>query len=169
SLEATLTAGADVQGDLNLEVLDADKLTVLATGRTAGGPGPGEVEHASLAVRPGQVVLLHVKGAAGPPGRFPLEVPNLDQFAPATNRSLLFAAGAGPSQAALGDVNGDTNLDIVVTNTLSDTLSVLLGNGDGTFQAPRQFPVGAFVPNTTSFNLPTFRRDVVLADVNGDG
>jgi hypothetical protein len=58
----------------------------------------------------------------------------------------------------------------VVTNALSNTLSVLLGNGDGTFQAPRQFAVGAFgvPPGDVTRRLPTFRRDVVMADVNRD-
>src|SRR5262249_1708254 len=137
SLDMALTAGPDVHSDLNLEVRDANNRTVLATGQTSGSPGPGETERVSLAVQPGQAVLLHVTGAAGAHGSYQLEFPNLDQFATPDKRSLLFPAGAGPSQAALGDVNRDGNPDVVVTNTLSNTISVLLGNGDGTFQAPR--------------------------------
>ena len=37
---------------------------------------------------------------------------------------------------AVGDVNGDGKPDLVVANDSSNTVSVLLGNGDGTFQAP---------------------------------
>jgi hypothetical protein len=171
SLDVTLTSGPDVQGDLNLELLDANDRVVLATGQPSGSPGPGESEHASLAVEPGRVVLLHVMGAAGAHGGFTLGFTNLDQFATPNNRALLFPAGAGPSQVALGDVNGDGKLDIVVTDTLSNTISVLLGNGDGTFQAPRQFPVGAFVPNPASTGVSPLdsRRDIALADVNQDG
>ena len=45
---------------------------------------------------------------------------------------------------AVGDLNGDGKPDLVVSDALSNTISVLLGNGDGTFQAPRQFAIGAF-------------------------
>ena len=70
----------------------------------------------------------------------------------------------------MGDVNSDGHPDLVVTDGFSDTVSVLLGNGDGTFQAPREFAVGAFVPgSSTGLLLSLFRRDVVLADFNQDG
>ena len=36
---------------------------------------------------------------------------------------------------AVADVNGDGKLDIIVANHGTSTVSVLLGNGDGTFQA----------------------------------
>ena len=35
-----------------------------------------------------------------------------------------------------------SNLDLAVANAASDDVSVLLGNGDGTFQAPLAFPAG---------------------------
>ena len=38
-----------------------------------------------------------------------------------------------------GDFNGDGKLDLVVTNQYSSTVSVLLGNGDGTFQAQQTY------------------------------
>ncbi len=46
-----------------------------------------------------------------------------------------FPVGGEPRSVAVGDLNGDTALDLVVANSLSgeDDLSVLLGNGDGTF------------------------------------
>jgi hypothetical protein len=60
---------------------------------------------------------------------------------------------------AVGDVNGDGKPDLVVTNDLDPVgmVSVLLGNGNGTFQAPMSFTVG---------NAPD---GVALADFNGDG
>ncbi len=60
---------------------------------------------------------------------------------------------------ALADLNGDTFLDIVVTNRSTasdDDLGVMLGKGDGTFQAPVYYVAGA---RTSS---------VSVADVNGD-
>ncbi len=142
--------------------------------------GPGAVEEASLAIKQDQRVLLLVTGDAGSAGSFDLEITNLDQFTTPEKASLLFLAGSGPSQAALvadqrstgglPDLNADGNLDMVVADAGADVISVLLGNGDGTFQAPRQFAVGAFVtPNpVASLRLGNFRRQVAIADFNGD-
>jgi hypothetical protein len=64
-------------------------------------------------------------------------------FRPAQN----FSAGVRPTSVAVGDFNGDGIPDVVVTDG-GDNLghgqgvSVLLGNGDGTFQAPRTFSAG---------------------------
>jgi FG-GAP-like repeat len=62
--------------------------------------------------------------------------------------------GGGGNGIAVADVNGDGKLDIIEANT---GVTVLLGNGDGTFQAARQFAAG---PSASS---------VVVADFNGDG
>ena len=68
-----------------------------------------------------------------------------------------FAAGAYPVSVALGDVNGDGKPDLIVPNFNNSAVSVLLGNGNGTFQAPQQFAVAQNPVGVT------------LADVNGDG
>jgi hypothetical protein len=75
-----------------------------------------------------------------------------------------FPAGLGPTRAAVADFNGDGKRDVVVTNWLNrldevDTVSVLLGNGDGTLAAPLATPLFA---NSGPFNM-------VAADLNGDG
>jgi hypothetical protein len=63
---------------------------------------------------------------------------------------------------AVADLNGDGKPDIVVTNTcigsFCGTVGVLLGNGDGTFQAAVPYGPGGLQP-----------RSVVIADVNTDG
>src|SRR5437879_1202206 len=67
-----------------------------------------------------------------------------------------FAVGDLSNFVTAADVNRDGHLDLVVTTHLSRTASVLLGNGDGSFQAARNVAIGGAGP-------------VVVADVNGDG
>jgi hypothetical protein len=53
-----------------------------------------------------------------------------------------FGAGGGPVSVAVGDFNGDGKPDLAVANSVSNDVSVLLGNGDGSFQAARNFSAG---------------------------
>ncbi len=159
SLEVTLTPGATAQGNFSLQVLDPSDLSVLATGQSGGA---GQV--ASLATAQGQTVYLRVFGDAGTQGDFSLEFLNLDQFLTPQNSSLLFPAGQGPSEVAVADLTGSGKPDLVVSDTQENTVSVLLNNGDGTFQAPREYPVGAFTPPLE----PNLGRPVAVADLNGD-
>src|SRR5439155_20636936 len=58
---------------------------------------------------------------------------NLDgTFRPASPSS--YAVGAFPWSVAVGDFNGDGILDLAVGNGGSNTVSVLLGNGNGSFR-----------------------------------
>jgi len=57
----------------------------------------------------------------------------------------------------LGDFNGDGKTDLAVTDSASDTVSILAGNGDGTFQA------------AVAFAVATGPKAVASADFNGDG
>ncbi len=55
-----------------------------------------------------------------------------------------FATGfAWQNSAAVGDFNGDGHLDLAVTNNFDSNVSVLLGNGDGTFQPQVTHAVGS--------------------------
>ena len=51
----------------------------------------------------------------------------------------------GPTQRAIvaGDFNGDGRTDLAIANGGSNDVSVLLGNGDGTFQTQVTYPVGS--------------------------
>jgi hypothetical protein len=62
-----------------------------------------------------------------------------------------------------GDFNGDNKQDLAVTSytglaSSTGTLSILLGNGDGTFQAPKNFTI----PGTVA-------GPIASGDFNGDG
>ena len=74
-------------------------------------------------------------------------------------QSISYAIGRGPSSFTIGDFNQDLTMDLVVTNSDSHTLSVLLGNGNGTFQTQRIYSTG----NGSS------PRDITDVDFNNDG
>src|SRR5579884_1007075 len=60
-------------------------------------------------------------------------------FAPAAS----YTVGTNPQAVAAKDFNGDGKVDLVVVNQGSGTISVLLGNGNGTFQAATSYPAGS--------------------------
>src|SRR6516162_6029765 len=78
-----------------------------------------------------------------------------------------YPTGISPSSVAIGDLNGDGRLDLVTANIGGDptalpppagTISVLLGNGGGTFSAATPYPTGSVLPFS-----------VAIGDLNGDG
>ena len=60
----------------------------------------------------------------------------------------------------VGDFNGDGKLDLAFTNPGSDVVTILLGNGDGTFQGHIEYSVPGVSNNPNS---------LLAADFNGDG
>lgn len=77
---------------------------------------------------------------------------------------VTYTAGYSPTSVAIGDVNGDGRPDLVIANQYQCSscsnggFSVLLGNGDGSFQAP-----------STSSSGGVAATAVRIADLNGDG
>jgi len=67
-----------------------------------------------------------------------------------------YPVGSSPFSVAVGDFNGDKKPDLVVANSDDNTVSILLGHGDGTFLPQVKYVTG---------NRPT---TVAAADFNGD-
>ncbi len=78
-------------------------------------------------------------------------------FAPAVS----YGTGANPSSLAIGDFNGDGKFDLVSANSGNGggtTFSILLGNGNGTFQTAVHYNSGGSIPVS-----------VAVGDFNNDG
>jgi serine/threonine protein kinase len=54
-----------------------------------------------------------------------------------------YAVGRMPYAVATGDFDGDGNIDLAVTSLADNSVSILRGNGDGTFQKAVPFATGA--------------------------
>ncbi len=66
--------------------------------------------------------------------------------------------GSGTTQVVVFDLDGDGKMDIVAGNLFANTVSVLLGKGDGTFQPSVSYP-------TNGQNSPC----LAVGDISGDG
>ncbi len=84
-----------------------------------------------------------------------------------TFRRADFATGSGPTAIATADFNGNGHLDLAITNENANTVSILLGNADGTFAAHTDFATGSSPRAVVAgnFNSGTF---VDLVVVNGN-
>jgi FG-GAP-like repeat/Putative Ig domain len=70
-----------------------------------------------------------------------------------------FATGSDPGAIVAADFNGDGKLDLVVANQDDSTLTILLGNGDGTFTPATGSPVAVGINPDA----------LAAADLNSDG
>jgi hypothetical protein len=105
-----------------------------------------------------------VVGPPGPPAPAPATTPptvvSLPPSAPPPTGFLApasYPVDQAPDAVAVGDVTNNGIPDLVVANSASNSVSVLLGNGDGTFQPELKSTVGKGP------------RSVAVGDFNGDG
>jgi hypothetical protein len=159
----------DVNGDgyLDIVVANSGSNTVsVYLGNDAGTFAPAPNSPYTVGTKPYSVAIGDVNGDGYPD----IVVANHDSntvsvllgnaaktFAKAPNSP--YPVGTKPYSVAIGDVNGDGFMDIVVANSGSDSVLVYLGNDTGTLaQAPNSpYPVG---------KNP---RSVALGDINKDG
>ena len=135
--DARSLAVADLNGDGKLDVVIASTCPSLCD----GSYGPGSVS----------VLLGNGDGSFQTPTNY-------------------LSGGLDASSVAISDVNRDAHLDLVVTSECQTfngsgncfeqpgVVSVLLGNGNGTFQPPVAYDSGAFET-----------QSVAVGDLNGDG
>lgn len=76
------------------------------------------------------------------------------QFGPAAE----FFTGWHAHAVRIADFNGDGRQDLVVANAFDNSVSRLLGHGDGTFGTKADFPTAAQQP-----------KSIAIGDLNGDG
>ena len=173
---------ADVNGDGNLDLLVADQIGVAVLLGNGDGTFQPAVNYSSGGFDAYSVAVGDVNGDGKPD----LVVATFcyDDGCPYDGGGgvgVLLGNGDGTFQpvtvysnsdwnnfsVALADVNGDGNLDVVVgSGDCTDAglgcdkgvVSVLLGNGDGSFGQPTFYTPGGL-----------YTQSVVVADVNGDG
>jgi hypothetical protein len=86
-----------------------------------------------------------------------LEQPQVPSFEPASGSP--FPTGDRPQDVVVCDIDGDEDLDILTANSGGEDVSVLLGDGAGSFRPASASPV----PTGTASHL------IACADLTGDG
>lgn len=162
----TLTSSANPSIFGQTIILSAQVTPAQATGRVSFYDGAAPLGVASVAAgRAALATILTSPGARKLTARFtgsgvysPSASPVFSQTVSPTPASTFQTASAFTTanainqHIAVADFNGDGHLDIVANN-----YSVLMGNGDGTFQ------------KAVTYSFPTSAYAVVTGDFNGDG
>ena len=83
---------------------------------------------------------------------------NTDYFEQLFNTRIDYETNEGSAAVFASDLNGDNYLDLAVANAGSHDISIMLNNGDGTYQTAVNYPTGGSEP-----------WSVFAADFDGDG
>jgi Flp pilus assembly secretin CpaC len=82
-----------------------------------------------------------------------------------------FSTGTGPAGVAVADFNGDGKPDLAVTHTTDtagNSVSILEGNGDGSFGTAKEFPAGSGPVGIVAANFTGTNTDLAVADKSGN-
>jgi FG-GAP-like repeat/FG-GAP repeat len=164
SVSANLMAVGDFNGDGKPDLVLSENVSVLL------GKGDGTFQAplsaaSSSAIPFGGIAVGDFNGDG-----------KLDVIAPSVSGGILMMLGDGtgklaaavnsstgetlPGKLTVADLNGDSKLDVVSINPSNNHISVLLGTGNGSFQAATTYTLGG---------SPSSSFGVVVADLNGDG
>ena len=164
-------AAADFDGDKKLDLVIVTSGTLYVELGLGTGKFAGEVFETSAASFPGSVVVgdfngdkkpdLAVTGNGAQPGNDFIDV-LLGNGDGTFQTAVGYPVGLGTNSLGLADLDGDGKLDLIVTNAGitaagGDHVDVLLGNGDGTFQA------------AAAYGVATSPISLAVGDFNGDG
>ena len=105
---------------LTTTFVNAQKLTALVPDSFVAAVGLGSITVVNPTSRNSNVVY------------FPVASVEAGTTFPSTPSSTV-TVGNGPTGIATADFNGDGKLDLAVANSIDGTVTILLGNGDGTF------------------------------------
>ena len=106
----------------------------------AGGDGVSRSESVINVFRFQDCTFAPGLGGVGGPGCF--DGPDGESGTLELGAAQSFGVGNSPDSVAVADLNGDGDLDLVTANWSSDTVSVLLGVGDGTLAGSQTFGAG---------------------------
>ena len=157
---------ADFDGDTKLDVATADLFSDTVSVRLGLGDGTfGDLKQTSVVGGPYGMAagkldagdILDLAVTLYDDGRLATLIGNGDGTFMYAGTASAAIVDDSPRGVALTDFNHDGKLDAGVATETGDSLDVLLGNGDGTFQDFTPYPVGGFP------------ESVAAGDYNGDG
>lgn len=185
----------DANQDGNLDLVSADKNTNTVSIQLGNGDGSfkSKVSYAT-GLSPDSVSFADVNGdgkldlavsnrggdnvailIGNGDGSFKVQTQTINVYTPggALNHTFNpsvtgYDTGIEPVSARLADINRDGKLDLITANRSDGTISIEIGNGDGSFKAMTSFSVGVSPSAVSIGNINNDGSlDIVVADENG--